>query len=80
MDKAGPDTLENSWLNIHPNCLHQLRRWTSMGCSEEESRKIKDFSSFEKNPVTRDPRTEAQIRAYREKEQARARYLRDKKQ
>ena len=80
MDKAGPDTLENSWLNIHPNCLHQLRRWTSMGCGEEESRKIKDFSSFEKNPVTRDPRTEAQIRAYREKEQARARYLRDKKQ
>ena len=43
-------------------------------------KKIKDFSSFEKNPVTRDPRTEAQIRAYREKEQARARYLRDKKQ
>ncbi len=80
MDKAGPDTLENSWLNIHPNCLHQLRRWTSMGRSEEESRKIKDFSSFEKNPVTRDPRTEAQIRAYREKERARARYLRDKKQ
>ena len=80
MDPAGPDDLANSWLNIHPNCLHQLRRWTSMGCSEEESRKIKDFSSFEKNPVTRDPRTEAQIRAYREKEQARARYLRDKKQ
>ena len=80
MDTAGPDTLENSWLNIHPNCLHQLRRWTPMGRSEEEIRKIKDFSSFEKNPVTRDPRTEAQIRAYREKEQARARYLRDKKQ
>ena len=80
MDKAGPDTLENSWLNIHPNCLHQLRRWTSMGCSEEESRKIKDFSSFEKNPVTRDPRTEAQMKAYQEKERTRARYLRDKKQ
>ncbi len=58
MDKAGPDTLENSWLNIHPNCLHQLLAWTPMGRSEEEIRKIKEFSSFQKNPVTRDPRTE----------------------
>ncbi len=80
MDKSGPDTLENSWLNIHPNCLHQLIRWTSMGRSEEELQKIKDFSSFEKNPVTHAPRTKKQIDAYRKKSAARARFLRDYRQ
>ena len=80
MDPAGPNTLENSWLNIHPNCLHQLRRWTPMGRSAEEVQKIKDFSSFRKNPPSRDPRSEAQIAAYRQKERNRARYLRDYRQ
>ena len=80
MDPAGPDTLANSWLNIHPNCLHQLRRWTPMGRSAEEVQKIKDFSSFEKNPPDRDPRSEKQIEVYRRKEQNRARYLRDYRQ
>lgn len=80
MDPAGPDTLDNSWLNIHPNCLHQLIRWTPMGRSEEEIRKIKEFSSFEKNPVTRDPRTQKQVEAYRQKERDRARWLRDYRQ
>ncbi len=80
MDKAGPDTLENSWLNIHPNCLHQLLAWTPMGRSEEEIRKIKEFSSFQKNPVTRDPRTVEQVEAYRRKERDRTRWLRDYRQ
>lgn len=80
MDKNGPDDLSNTWLNIHPNCLHQLIRWTPMGRSEGELEKIKDFSSFEKNPVTRDPRTKKQIEAYRKKEAARARFLRDYRQ
>ena len=80
MDKNGPDTLENSWLNIHPNCLHQIIRWTPMGRSEEELQKIKDFSSFEKNPPSHDPRTKKQIEAYRKKEEARARFLRDYRQ
>ena len=75
VDPSGPDTLDNTWLNLHPNCLHQLIRWTPVGRSEAELEKIKDFSSFEKNPPTRDPRTEKQIDAYRKKEQARARWL-----
>ena len=80
MDPAGPDDLTNSWLNIHPNCLHQLLAWTPMGRSEEEIRRIKEFSSFEKNPVARDPRTEEQVEAYRQKERDRARWLRDYRQ
>lgn len=80
MDPAGPDSLANSWLNIHPNCLHQLRPWTPMARSEEEIRKIKELSSFERNPVTCDPRSQKQIDAYREKEKSRARWLRDYRQ
>lgn len=80
MDPAGPDDLANSWLNIHPNCLHQLRPWTPVGRSEEEIRKIKELSSFERNPVTRDPRSQKQIDAYREKEKSRAQWLRDYRQ
>lgn len=79
-DKNGPDDLSNSWLNIHPQCLHQLRRWTPMGRSEKEIQEIKDFSSLEKNPVTRDPRTQKQIEAYRKKEETRARFLRNQRQ
>lgn len=75
MDPSGPDTLENSWLNIHPNCLHQILRWTPAGRTAEEIQKVKDFSSFEKNPPTRDPRTEKQIKAYRDKERGRAQWL-----
>lgn len=80
MDPAGPDDLTNSWLNIHPNCLHQLIRWTPMGRSEAEIQKIKDFSSFKKNPPSVDPRTKKQVEEYRAKERARARYLSDYRQ
>lgn len=66
--------------NIHPNCLHQITPWTPMGRSPEEIRKIKDFSSLQKNPVTRDPRTQAQIKTYREKEATRAKFIRDYRQ
>lgn len=80
MDHNGPDTLANTWLNIHPNCLHSIYPWTPAGRSEEEIQKIKDFSNPAKNPFTRDPRTEKQIKAYRNKEKARAQWLRDYRQ
>lgn len=48
-----------------------------MGRTEEEIKKIKDFSNPKKNPFTRDPRTEKQIKAYRAKEAARAKWLRE---
>lgn len=80
MDPLGPDTLTNTWLNIHPNCLHVLLPWTPAGRTPEEIKKIKDFSSPRKNPFTVDPRTKKQIEAYREKESARAKWLRMYKQ
>lgn len=80
IDPAGPNTLENTWLNLHPNCLHVLLPWTPAGKTPEEIQKIKDFSNPKKNPFTRDPRSQKQIDAYREKEAARAKWLRDYRQ
>lgn len=74
-DPAGPDTLANTWLNIHPNCLHSILPYTTAGRSEEEIQKIKDFSNPAKNPFSVDPRTEKQVKAYRAKEAARRRWL-----
>lgn len=80
MDPAGPDTLANTWLNIHPNCLHVLLPWTAAGRTPEEIQKIKNFSSPRKNPFTVDPRSKKQIEAYRKKEAARRRWLSDYRQ
>ena len=74
-DPNGPNTLTNTWLNIHPQCRHSLQSYTEAGRSAKEVQEIKDFSNPEKNPYSRDPRTEKQIRAYRAKEQARAKWL-----
>lgn len=80
MDPAGPDTLANTWLNIHPNCLHALLPWTPAGRSEEEIQRIRDFSDPKKNPFTVDPRTQKQIDAYRRKEAARRHWLENYRQ
>ena len=80
VDVNGPDNLTNTWLNIHPNCIHVLLPWTPAGRSEKEIQEIKDFSNPKKNPFSKDPRTEKQIAAYRKKEAARAQWLRDYRQ
>ena len=80
VDPNGPDTLANTWLNIHPNCLHALLPWTPMGRTEEEIQKIKDFSDPAKNPYSVDPRTKKQVEAYRKKETARRRWLQNYRQ
>lgn len=80
VDPAGSNDLSNTYLNIHPNCLHALIKYTTIGKSAERIQKDKDFSSVEKNPLNRDPRTKKQIAAYREKEKNRQKLLRDMKQ
>lgn len=80
VDPNGPDSLANTWLNIHPNCLHVLIPWTPAGRTTEEIQKIKDFSNPKKNPFTVDPRTEKQIKAYRAKEAARRHWLENYRQ
>ena len=80
IDPAGGDDLSNTYLNIHPNCLHSLVKYTTMGKTEKQIQRDKDFSSFVKNPVTVDPRTKKQVEAYKEKVRNRQRLLRDYKQ
>lgn len=80
IDPYGSNDLSNTYLNIHPNCLHSLVKYTTIGKSAEQIQKDKNFSSVEKNPLSRDPRTKKQIAAYREKEKNRQRLLRDMKQ
>ena len=80
IDPDGPDSLTNTWLNLHPNCQHAILPYTTEGRSEEEIQKIKDFSNPAKNPFSVDPRTEKQIKAYRAKEAARRRWLSDYRQ
>ncbi len=75
IDPAGPDSLANTWLNIHPNCLHVLLPWTPAGRTPEEIQKIKDLSNPKKNPYSVDPRRQKQIDAYRKKEEARRCWL-----
>lgn len=80
IDPNGSNDLSNTYLNIHPNCMHSLVKYTTVGKSEAQIRKDKEFSSFSKNPVTVDPRSKKQIAAYKEKVRNRQRLLRDYKQ
>ena len=80
INPAGPNDLSNTWLNIHPNCLHVLLPWAPAGRTPEEIQKIKDFSNPRKNPFTVDPRSQKQIEAYRKKERGRELWLRDYRQ
>lgn len=80
VDPDGPDDLSNSYLNIHPNCIHSLLPWSPAGRTEQEIEKVKRFSSFRTNSPSIDPRTKKQIEAYRKKEEARAKWLRDYRQ
>ena len=80
IDPEGSDSIENSYLNIHPNCLHSLVKYTTIGKSEEQIQKDKDFSSFKKNPITHDPRTKKQREAYQNKMRNRQKLLNDTRQ
>ena len=79
-DPNGPNTLTNTWLNIHPQCRHSLQSYTEAGRSAKEVQEIKDFSNPAKNPYSRDPRSQKQIEAYRKKEQARTAWLNNYRQ
>ena len=80
IDPVGSNDLSNTWLNLHPNCLHTLIRYTTAGKSEKQIERMKEFSSFENRPANVDYRSKKQIEAYRNKEAERARYRADVKQ
>lgn len=75
IDPNGGDDLTNTYLNIHPNCLCALVPWTEEGKTEKEIEKARKFSSPEKNPLSKDPRSQKEIEAYRTKEKNRRKKL-----
>ena len=77
VDPAGSDSLENTYINIHPNCLHSLVKYTTIGKTEKQIQRDKEFSDPALNPLNRDPRTKKQIKAYQEKERNRRKLLDD---
>ena len=81
VDPDGADDLTNTYLNVHPNCLHSLIRYTTIGREQRSrSRRIRIFPILKRLPMDRDPRTKKQIAAYREKERNRRRLLADMRQ
>ena len=77
IDPAGAESLENTYLNIHPNCLHSLVKYTTIGKTDKQIKRDRDFSDPVTNPLNRDPRTKKQIKAYQEKERNRRKLLDD---
>lgn len=77
IDPAGANDLSNTYLNIHPNCLHSLVKYTTIGKTDKQIQRDIDFSDPTLNPISRDPRTKKQIAAYQEKERNRRKLLDD---
>ncbi len=75
IDPQGPDTLGNTWLNIHPNCRCAVVPWTEAGMPAAELEEIQRFSDPKTNPYSVDPRSRKAIEAYRKKEAGRAKWL-----
>lgn len=80
IDVNGSDDLSNTFLCIHPNCKHSIVKYTVVGKTEEQIKKDKEFSSFEKNPPTNDPRTKKQKEIYERIQRNRQKLLNDKRQ
>lgn len=80
IDPAGANDLSNSFLNIHPNCLHTLVPYTEKGKTPKQVEKERRFSNPVTNPYNHDPRSKKQKQAYEEKERNRAEYRANVKQ
>lgn len=75
IDPSGPESLANSYLNIHPNCMHSLVPYTTVGRSNKEVQEDKDFSNFKKNPPDFNPQPKKDIDSYRRQQDARREFL-----
>ena len=80
IDPAGANDLSNSFLNIHPACLHSIVPYTEKGKTPQQVEKMRRFSNPETNPYDHDPRSKKQKQAYEEKERNRAIYRNNVKQ
>lgn len=57
IDKYGDNSLENTWLTIHPNCRHSLAKYIERAYTPMEVAQKRAFSSKTQNPYENDPRS-----------------------
>lgn len=80
IDTSGSDSIYNSFLNIHPNCMCSLVEYHEEDHSPEEVEKERLFSDPARRPFDMDYRTKAVKEAYEQKERNRAVYRANVKQ
>jgi hypothetical protein len=68
IDPDNPGGLESTYLSIHPNCRHTLAKWVERAHTPVEIAAMRQKSDPLTNPFDEDPRTEKQIKAYKERE------------
>lgn len=66
IDPNGPDVLENTYLCIHPNCLHKLYKFKESGVPLKQLKELQAKSSFSKNPPKLPKKSEEELKEYRE--------------
>lgn len=67
IDKYGPDTLENTYLCIHPNCMHKLTKFKESGLTPKQVKEIQEKSSFTKSPPKIPEKSKKEISEYQKK-------------
>lgn len=71
IDKGGVNSIENTYLTIHPNCRHVLAKFIERARTPIEIAQIRRYSNPQTNPFENDPRTEEQINSYNEQQRLR---------
>ena len=74
IDPNGPDDISNTYLNIHPNCLHRIVRFSEGAHSKRDLEKIERESN---EPFNVDRQSAASREAYRKKVAGRAELMRE---
>lgn len=68
IDPNGSDEIENTYLSIHPNCRHTIAKWVEAAHTPEQIEAFRKFSNPLTNPYSNDPRSQAEIKRYKERE------------
>jgi hypothetical protein len=74
IDPNGPNDISNTYLNIHPNCLHTIVKWNEGTRSAAQVKKAEQESN---EPFDVDQQSQASREAYRRKEEGRAELMRE---
>jgi hypothetical protein len=68
IDPNGSDDIENTYLSIHPNCRHTIAKFVERAHTPEQIEAYRNFSNPETNPYSNDPRSQAEVKRYKERE------------